>query len=72
MDKIYKIFFDRLDLKAGFPLVSFFLQSYFFHSKTMKSRIRFYFFYFQKKSLTNENSAKSLLHMKKFVSKKLV
>ena len=72
MDKIYKILFDRLDLKAGFPLVSFFIENDFFCAKTMKSRIRFYFFYFQKKSLTNENSTKSLLHMKKFVSKKPV
>ena len=65
MDKIYKIIFDRLDLKAGFPLVSFFIESDFFRAKTMKSRIRFYFFYFQKKSLTNENSAKSFFSYEK-------
>ena len=58
LDKIYKILVDVLDLKAGFPLANFFIQSDFFCSKTMKSRIGFYFFLLWKKSLTNENSAK--------------
>ena len=59
LDKICKIIVDILDLKAGFPLANFFIQSNFFRSKTIKSRIEFYFFYFEKKSLTNENSARS-------------
>ena len=31
LDKIYKILVDILDLKAGFPLANFFIQSDFFH-----------------------------------------
>ena len=34
--------------KAGFPLANFLVQSDFFHSKTIKSRIGSYFFYFEK------------------------
>ena len=48
LDKIYKILFDILDLKAGFLLVNFFIRSNFFRSKTIKSRIGFSFFYFEK------------------------
>ena len=48
LDEIYKILVDTLDLKAGFPLASFFIQSEFFRSKTIKSRIGSYFFYFEK------------------------
>ena len=57
LDKIYKIFLDILDLKAGFPLENFFIWRNFFRSKT-KSRIGSYFFT-SKQLLTNENSAKS-------------
>ena len=67
--KIYKIFVDILDLKAGFPLAIFFIRSDFFGSKTMKTKIGSYFFYFGK-SLTNENLAKSHLVRKKFGSGK--
>ena len=35
-DKIYKILVEILDLKAGFPLGNFFLQSNFFCSKIIK------------------------------------
>ena len=59
VDKMYKILVDMLDLKAGFSLASFFIRSEFFRSKTTKSRIGAYFFLPRKKSLTNENSAKS-------------
>ena len=48
LDKIYKILVDILDLKAGFPLANFFIRSDFFRSKTIKSRIGSYFFYFEK------------------------
>ena len=48
MNKIYKILVDILDLKAGFPLVKFFVQSDFFRSKTIKNRTGSYFFYFEK------------------------
>ena len=34
--------------KAGFPLANFFIQSDFFRSKTVKSSIGSYFFYFEK------------------------
>ena len=47
LDKIYKILVDIIDLKAGFPLANFFIQSDFFRSKTIKSRIGS-FFYFKK------------------------
>ena len=57
MDKIYKILVEKYDLKAGFPLANFFMRSDFFRSKT-KRRIVSYFL-LQKKSLTNENLAKS-------------
>ena len=69
-DKIYKILVDILDLKAGFPLANFFIQSNFFLSKTIKSGIGSYFFLCRKKLLTNEDSAKKLLQMKKFLSGK--
>ena len=42
MDKIYKILVDILALKAGFSLANFFIQSNFFHLKTIKSRIGFF------------------------------
>ena len=48
LDKIYKILVDILDLKACFSLANFFIQSDFFRSKTTKSRIGSYFFYFDK------------------------
>ena len=48
LDKIYKILVDKLDLKAGFPLASFFIRHDFFRSKIIKSRIGSYFFYFEK------------------------
>ena len=48
LDKIYKILDGIFDLKASFPLANFFIRSNFFRSKTMKSRIGFYFFYFEK------------------------
>ena len=48
LDKIYKILVDILDVKAGFPLTNFFIRSDFFRSKTIKSRIGSYFFYFDK------------------------
>ena len=57
LDKIYKILVDRHDLKAGFPLAHFFIRNDFFRSKT-KLRIVSYFL-LRKKSLTNENLAKS-------------
>ena len=69
LDKICKILVDILDFNVGFPLANFFIRNDFFHSKTIKSRIGSYFFLLRKKSLTNENSAKSL-HTKKFVSRK--
>ena len=34
-----KILVDILDLETGFPLANFFIQSDFFRSKTIKSRI---------------------------------
>ena len=46
--KFTKILVDILDLKAGFPLANFFIRSDFFCSKTIKSRIGSYFFYFEK------------------------
>ena len=58
LDKIYKILDDILDLKAGFLLVNFFIRSNFFRSKTIKQDWIFLFL-LRKKSLTNENSAKS-------------
>ena len=48
LDKIDKILVDIHDLKAGFPLANFFILSKFFRSKTIKSRIGSYFFYFEK------------------------
>ena len=48
MDKIYEILVDIRDLKAGFPLTTFFIRSDFFRLKTIKSRIGSYFFYFEK------------------------
>ena len=36
MDKIYKVLVDILDLKTGFPLANFFIESDFSHSKTIK------------------------------------
>ena len=45
---IYKILVDILDLKAGFPLADFFIRSDFFRSKTIKTRIGSYLFYFEK------------------------
>ena len=69
MDKIYKILVDILDLEVGFPLSNFFIRSHFFHSKSIKSRIRPYFFLLRKQLLTNENSAKSLC-TKKIASRK--
>ena len=48
LDKVHKILVDILDLKAGFPLMNFFIRSDFFRLKTIKSRIGFYFFYFEK------------------------
>ena len=44
--KIQRMF--RKAWKAGFPLANFLVQSDFFHSKTIKSRIGSYFFYFEK------------------------
>ena len=46
LDKIYKILVDILDLKAGFPLANFFIQSDFFRLNAIKSRIGSYFVYF--------------------------
>ena len=46
-DKIYTILVDKLDLKAGFPMANFFIRSHFFRSKTIKSTIGSYFFYFE-------------------------
>ena len=48
LDKIYKILVDILDLKAGFPLANFFIQSDFFRLNAIKSRIGSYFVYFIK------------------------
>ena len=48
LEKIYKILIDILDLKDGFPLANFFIRNDFFRSKTIKSRIGSYFFYFEK------------------------
>ena len=48
LDKIYKILADILDLKAGFPLAFYFIRSDVFRSKTIKSRIGFYFLYLEK------------------------
>ena len=48
LDKIYKILVDILALKAGFPLANFFIRSDFFRTKTIKTRIGSYFFYFDK------------------------
>ena len=48
LDKIYEILVDILDLKAGFPLANFFIGSDFFCLKTIKGRIRSYFFYLKK------------------------
>ena len=39
LEKIYKILIHILDLKTGFPFANFFIQSNFFRSKTIKSRI---------------------------------
>ena len=46
LDKIYEILVAVIDLDTGFPLVNFFIRSNFFRSKTIKSRIESYFFYF--------------------------
>ena len=47
-DKICKTLVDILELKADFPLATFFIRSDFFRSKTMKIRIGSYFSYFEK------------------------
>ena len=52
LDKIDKVLVDIHDLKAGFPLANFFISSDFFRSKIIKSRIGFYFFYFEESHLT--------------------
>ena len=39
MGKIYKDLADVLVLEAGFPLANFFMESDFFRSKIIKSRI---------------------------------
>ena len=57
LDQIYKILVDILDLKAGFPLTSFFIRNDCFRSTTINSRIGSYFFT-SKKLLTRKNSAK--------------
>ena len=44
LDKIYKILVGILDLKTGFPLAIFSYEATFFVPKTIKSRIRSYFF----------------------------
>ena len=56
-----------LDLKAGFPLAIFFIQSDFFCSKTIRRRIGSYFFYFEK-SCQPMRICKKLLGAKKFAS----
>ena len=48
MDKIYRILVEILNLRGGFPLANFFINSDFFGSKKIKSRIGSYFFYFEK------------------------
>ena len=69
MDKIYKILVDRLDLKAGFPLVNFFIQSDFSVRKQLKIGLDRTFSTSRKVATQGEFSTKSL-RTKKFASGK--
>ena len=71
LDKIYKILVDIIDLKVGFPLANFFIQSNFFRSKTIKSRMGSYFFTLKKVTSQWEFTKKSL-RAKNFASGKPV